>query len=189
MGQGRRMPTRRLWRGGGRRQATPGPGVCALQRDQHCRSRRGKKGGSHPVRLRLTRSIAPPMPLTILPGIIQFARSPLGATCGREATWRAREAWGVSVSWSRVAPCMRDPGVRRVPLEERAECAPPHCRAPSPTCSAPRMVMSTWFPRIMANDSEELQQRQRQRQASGARAARPRARARRPARDGFRSLT
>ena len=28
-----------------------------------------------------TRSIAPPMPLTILPGMIQFARSPFCATC------------------------------------------------------------------------------------------------------------
>ena len=28
-----------------------------------------------------TRSIAPPMPLTILPGIIQLARSPFCATC------------------------------------------------------------------------------------------------------------
>ena len=28
-----------------------------------------------------TRSMAPPMPLTILPGIIQFARSPFSATC------------------------------------------------------------------------------------------------------------
>eukprot|EP00419_Tripos_fusus_P064675 CAMPEP_0172927430 /NCGR_PEP_ID=MMETSP1075-20121228/217458_1 /TAXON_ID=2916 /ORGANISM="Ceratium fusus, Strain PA161109" /LENGTH=66 /DNA_ID=CAMNT_0013788683 /DNA_START=118 /DNA_END=314 /DNA_ORIENTATION=+ len=27
-----------------------------------------------------TRSIAPPIPLTILPGMIQFARSPLAAT-------------------------------------------------------------------------------------------------------------
>ena len=28
-----------------------------------------------------TRSIAPPMPFTILPGIIQLARSPFCATC------------------------------------------------------------------------------------------------------------
>ena len=28
-----------------------------------------------------TRSMAPPMPLTILPGIIQLARSPFTATC------------------------------------------------------------------------------------------------------------
>ena len=28
-----------------------------------------------------TRSIAPPIPLIILPGIIQFARSPFSATC------------------------------------------------------------------------------------------------------------
>ena len=28
-----------------------------------------------------TRSIAPPMPLTILPGIIQLARSPVAETC------------------------------------------------------------------------------------------------------------
>ena len=33
------------------------------------------------LRAPCTRSIAPPMPLTILPGIIQFAMSPLWLTC------------------------------------------------------------------------------------------------------------
>jgi len=36
-----------------------------------------------------TRSIAPPMPLTILPGTIQFARSPLAATCMAPSTDRS----------------------------------------------------------------------------------------------------
>ena len=49
-----------------------------------------------------TRSIAPPMPLTTLPGIIQLARSPVALTC-----------------------------------------------------IAPRTAMSTWPPRIIANDSAE----------------------------------
>ncbi|MNH29312.1 hypothetical protein D3C79_895390 [compost metagenome] len=38
-----------------------------------------------------TRSMAPPMPLTILPGIIQFARSPRSETC--MAPSRARLMW------------------------------------------------------------------------------------------------
>jgi hypothetical protein len=33
------------------------------------------------LRTPATRSIAPPMPLTILPGIIQLARSPCSLTC------------------------------------------------------------------------------------------------------------
>ncbi|KAG1479347.1 hypothetical protein G6F53_014254 [Rhizopus delemar] len=38
-----------------------------------------------------TRSIAPPMPLTILPGTIQLARSPLAVTC--MAPRMARLTW------------------------------------------------------------------------------------------------
>ena len=36
-----------------------------------------------------TRSIAPPMPLTILPGIIQFARLPRSSTCSAPRTVRS----------------------------------------------------------------------------------------------------
>src|ERR1700728_4859624 len=50
-----------------------------------------------------TRSMAPPIPLTTLPGIIQLARSPFSATC-----------------------------------------------------MAPRIAMSMWPPRIIANESDEL---------------------------------
>ena len=68
-----------------------------------------------------TRSMAPPMPFTILPGIIQLARSP------------ARDTWGGVVI---PRDCDGD-----LPWELEVWCG---------TCMAPRMVRSTWPPRIIA---------------------------------------
>ena len=61
-----------------------------------------------------TRSIAPPMPLTILPGMIQFARSPLLATCSAprmvRSTFFARIMPKLSELEKMLAPAM---GLRR----------------------------------------------------------------------------
>ena len=69
------------------RSTTPAP----VSGKVHCLSSFGSSEPSFPLAVcsmttttfltPATRSMAPPMPFTILPGIIQFARSPFSATC------------------------------------------------------------------------------------------------------------
>ena len=60
-----------------------------------------------------TRSIAPPMPLTILPGIIQFARSPRSETCIAPST--ARSMWPPRIIPNESAESKNDAPAGRSP--------------------------------------------------------------------------
>ena len=76
-----------------------------------------------------TRSIAPPMPLTILPGMIQFARSPLLATCSAprivRSTWRPRIMAKLSEDEKMLAPAIAV--TVSLPALIRSASAAPRC--------------------------------------------------------------